>query len=324
MKVFRGLSSRPVFPNGTVVAIGNFDGLHLGHQRILRFLVDRAEKSGLTSFVLTFSPHPEKVLGGGRTAMIQTIEQRLGGIRRSGVEAVQVARFSRAFAGLSIDEFARRICASLAAREIVVGENFRFGRRRQGDIEDLHRLGQKYGFVVHPLPPVIRQGQPVSSSRIRSLLLAGNIATANQLLGYPYVVGGRVIKGRGLGHDLGFPTANIRAENEIAPPGVYLTLAGIQTQQYPSLTNSGRRPTFGSGPALIETYLFDFHGTLYGKIIELQFLRRLRKERRFPGADALIRQIQRDVASSRRHFERTGLIARCPKISRRQAPGPGD
>ena len=304
MMVFRGLARRPVFPGGTAVAIGNFDGLHLGHQRILRFLVDRAEKSGLTALVLTFSPHPEKVLGRGRTPMIQTIKQRLEGIRRSGVEAVQVARFSRAFAGLSVDEFARRISVNLAAREVVVGENFRFGRKRQGDIKDLNRLGHRYGFVVHPLPPVIRQGLPVSSSRIRTHLLAGNISTANRLLGYPYVIEGRVIKGRGLGRDLGFPTANIRPENEIAPPGVYLTLAQIQSRQYPSLTNSGHRPTFGSGPALIETYLFDFQDTLYHKKIGLQFLRRLRKERRFPGTDALICQIRKDVAASRLFFEK--------------------
>lgn len=324
MKVFRGLARRSAFPGGTVVAIGNFDGLHLGHQKILRFLVDRAEKSRLTSFVLTFSPHPEKVLGGGRMPMIQTVEQRLGGFRRMGVEAVQVTRFSRAFARLSVDEFARRVSTSLAAREVVVGENFRFGRRRQGDIEALHRLGQKYGFVVHALPPVIREGHPVSSSRIRALLLAGHISPSNRFLGHPYVIEGRVIKGRGLGRDLGFPTANILAENEIAPPGVYLTLAGIQSRQYPSLTNSGCRPTFGSGPALIETYLFDFQGTLYNKKIELQFLRRLRKERRFPRVDGLIRQIHKDVAASRLFFQKTAFVSRRPKVSGRRAAGPGD
>ncbi len=235
--------------------------------------------------------------------MIQTLRQRLTGICASGVEAVLIASFTKAFAHLAVEEFVRRIIVTiLAAQEVIIGENFRFGRDRRGDADALCRYGRKMGFAVHPRPAVQKNGQVVSSSRIRNLLLAGNILTANRLLGRPYLIEGRVIKGRGLGRDLGFPTANIRPENEITPPGVYLTLAQIQARLYPSLTNSGQRPTFGLGLSQVETYVFDFQGVLYRKKIGLHLLRRLRKEKRFPGAEALIEQIRKDVAASRSYF----------------------
>jgi riboflavin kinase/FMN adenylyltransferase len=316
MKVFRGLEEWPVFRDGTAVAIGNFDGLHLGHQEILHFLVEKARDRKLTSLVLTFSPHPERVLGGGRTAMIQTLEQRLAGIRASGVDAVLLVGFTKTFSNLTVEQFVSRvIVTSLAAKELVIGENFRFGRNRRGDIDDLRRHGRKMGFAVHPRPAVLRNGLVVSSSRIRSLLQAGRIFTANRLLGRPYLLEGQVLRGRGRGRELGFPTANIRADNEIAPPGVYLTLARIQGRLYPSVTNSGSRPTFGAGPAQVETHVFDFQGTLYRKRIGLHFLRRLRKEKRFPEANELIRQIRKDVAASRLIFEKIAPALRKMGIS---------
>jgi riboflavin kinase/FMN adenylyltransferase len=309
MKVLCGFEERPAFRTGTAVAIGNFDGLHLGHEKILRFLTEKALTARLTSLVLTFSPHPEKILGGKQTPMIQTLEQRLKGLRASGVDVVLVANFNRAFADLSMEEFATRmIVRSLAAQMVVVGENFRFGRNRRGDIDSLRRLGREKGFSVYPRPTVIRNGQVISSSRIRDHLRGGRIRAANALLGHPYLIEGRVIKGRGLGRDLGFPTANIRTNNEIAPPGVHLTWARIQGRLFPSLTNCGSRPTFGAGPAQIETYVFDFDGALYRRQIGLYFLRRLRMEKRFPGAEALARQIRKDVIRARLYFKKPAFF----------------
>lgn len=309
MKVLRGLHERPAFPGGTIVAIGNFDGLHLGHQRILRFLVEKAQEKGLVSLVLTFSPHPERVLGGGRIAMIQTLEQRLAGIRSAGVQAVLLASFDRTFAGLTSAEFVDRvIVSSLRAKEVVVGENFRFGRSRQGDVDDLRRFGQKLGFAVSPIPSAVRNGKVVSSSLIRRLLDEGRVSAANTLLGHPYEIGGQVVRGSGRGRGLGFPTANIQTPNEILPRGVYLTAADILGRSYPSLTNIGHRPTFGGGRLQVETHIFDFQGTLYRRRICLRFLRRLRGEKKYAGPAGLISQVQKDIAAAQSYFEMKGKV----------------
>jgi len=310
MKVLRGLHERPAFPGGTVVAIGNFDGLHLGHQRILRHLVQKAREKRLTSLVLTFSPHPERVLRRGRIAMIQTLEQRLEGIRSAGVQAVLLASFDKAFAGLTPAEFVDRVIVfSLRAKEVVVGENFRFGRSRQGDVMELRRFGQKLGFSVSPILSSIRNGQVVSSSLIRRLLDEGRIAAANALLGRPYEIRGRIVRGSGRGRGLGFPTANIQTANEILPQGVFLTEADIVGHSHPSLTNIGYRPTFGGGRLQVETHIFDFRGSLYGRRIVLRFRRKLRGEKKHPGPEDLISQVNKDILAARAYFENRGTVS---------------
>jgi len=308
MKVLRGFKERPA--RGTAVAIGNFDGLHLGHQRILRYLVETAREKGLISLVLTFSPHPERVLEGGRIAMIQTLGQRLEAVKALGVRVVLVASFDRDFAGLSSAEFVDRIIVSyLRAKEVVVGQNFRFGRGRQGDVDDLRQFGQERHFAVTGIPAVIRAGRVVSSSLIRRLLEEGSLARANSLLGYPYEIEGRIIRGSGRGQALGFPTANLRTVNEILPAGVFITEAGIGRRVFPSITNIGRRPTFGGGRLEVETHILGLQGPLYRRHIAVRFLRKLRDERRYPDASRLVRQVQRDIASVRAYFEKKGMIA---------------
>jgi len=307
MQVLRGFQERLRDGRGAAVAIGNFDGLHLGHRRILRYLVESARKRNLVSVVLTFSPHPEKVLDGGRIAMIQTLRQRLETIKALGVGAVLVAAFDRDFAGLSSAEFVDRfIVAHLRAREVVVGQGFRFGRSRQGDIDGLRRLGEERGFVVTGIPPVVRAGQVVSSSLIRRLLEEGKLPRANALLGRPYEVVGRVIRGSGRGRSLGFPTANLRTENEILPAGVFLTEAEIDGRTFPSLTNIGRRPTFGGGRLEVETHLFGLRSSLLRRRIALHMFRKLREEIRYPDAAGLVRQVRKDIAAARAYFERKG------------------
>jgi riboflavin kinase/FMN adenylyltransferase len=311
MIVLRGFTERPAFAREAAVAIGNFDGLHLGHQRILRYLVKTAGEKGLVSLVLTFSPHPERVLEGGRIAMIQTLAQRLEAIQASGVRAVLVASFDQGFAGLTTAEFVDRIIVShLRSKEIVVGENFRFGRSRQGDVDDLRRLGKQLGFIVSRIPSVIRNGQVVSSSLIRRLLEEGRVAKANALLGRPYEIEGRVVRGLGRGQALGFPTANMRTANEILPPGVFLTEADVCGRTYPSITNIGRRPTFGSGRLEVETHVFDLQNTVYRRPIGLRFLRKIRSENKYPDPAQLVSQVQKDIAAARTYFKRRGKVAK--------------
>jgi riboflavin kinase/FMN adenylyltransferase len=309
MKVLRGLPERPVFRQGTVVAIGNFDGLHLGHQKILRALVAKARRMRLPSVVLTFSPHPERVLEGGRIGMIQTLEQRLAGIRAAGPAAVLIAAFDRPFASLTAAAFAERVVASsLRAKAVVVGENFHFGRAREGDVDDLRRLGRRLGFVVVPVPSALRNGRTVSSSLIRRLLNEGRITAANALLGRAYEIEGLVVRGSGRGRELGFPTANVQPLNEILPEGVFITVADVQGRSYPSLANIGRRPTFGAGRLHVEVHILGFRGPLYCRRLVLRLLRKIRNEKRFDEPEELVRQVQKDVRSARAFFQRKKLV----------------
>jgi riboflavin kinase/FMN adenylyltransferase len=310
MKVLHGFKERPAYARGASVAIGNFDGLHLGHQRILRYLVETAREKGLVSLVLTFSPHPERVLEGGRIAMIQTLRQRLEAIKALGVRVVLVASFDRDFAGLSSSEFVDRVIVShLRAREVVVGQNFRFGRERQGDIADLRRFGEKRDFVVTGIPAVIRMGRVVSSSLIRRLLEEGSLTRANSLLGRPYEIEGEVVRGSGRGQTLGFPTANLRTTNEILPAGVFVTEAYISDRSHPSITNIGRRPTFGGGRLEVETHVLGLRDPLYRKHIALRFFRKLRAENKYADPAQLVVQVRKDIAAARAYFEKRGTLS---------------
>jgi riboflavin kinase/FMN adenylyltransferase len=272
----------------------------------LRVLVERAQERGLYSLVLTFSPHPEKVLGQRRLAMIQTLAQRLAGLKESGVQAVLVAPFSQAFSRLTSQEFFQNILVFLlGAREVIVGENFRFGLKRRGDIEELRRLGRGRGVIVHPVPQIRYKGQIISSSLIRAFLFEGKVERANALLGYPYEIEGKVIKGSSRGASLGFPTANILTANEITPEGVYITTAKLSRQTYPSVTNIGFRPTFGRDTFQLETFIFDFKRSIYGKRIRLGILKKIRDEKKFSSPQALVRQVCKDLAAARDFFNRS-------------------
>ena len=254
----------------------------------------------MTSFILTFSPHPEKILGRRWIKMIQTLDQRVAGFQELGIQTVLVTPFDRKFLNLTRREFVYKVLLNpIHAREVIVGENFRFGKGRSGDIRFLKQMGEHCGFIVHSIPPVIKGGRVVSSSRIRTLLEEGQMEKARNLIGRPYEIEGRVVKGSSRGKILGFPTANIETENEIAPLGVFITQTQTEGRTFCSLTNLGGRPTFAEDKLRIETFLLDFEGKLYGKKVRIRFLRKLRDEKKFASPLALAKQIRRDIEEAK-------------------------
>jgi riboflavin kinase/FMN adenylyltransferase len=303
MKVFNGFKDVLRFPWHAVVAVGNFDGIHLGHRKILERVLELAAKKELFSLVLTFFPHPARSLNMRDVPLIQTLDQRLEGLRQAGVEGVVVVPFGRAVQRLSGRAFAKRVLKDrFMAREVVVGNNFRFGKDRSCGVVELDRLGREFDFCVHAVPPVKKASQIVSSSLIRHQLAKGNVESATEFLGRPYEIEGCVVRGESRGRGLGFPTANIQTTNEILPRGIFVTLAVTASKSFPSVSNIGVGPTFGGRRLGVETHVLNHKGNLYSRSIKLRFLKKLRNERKFGSSATLIAQIQRDVDDARRFF----------------------
>lgn len=307
MKVIHGFKKFDSLSRDTVITIGNFDGVHLGHQRILQFLANKAEELDLASLVLTFSPHPEKILGGARIKMLQTLDQRLEEIEKFSIQTVLVVSFDENFSSLSSQEFIQKILVNiLRAKVVIVGENFQFGKNREGDISLLNHLASRYNFQVFSIPSVTKENMVVSSSMIRSLLQEGKIEKTNLLLGRSYEIDGKVIKGKSIGKSLGFPTANIQTENEIVPSGVFITSVGINAKTFPSLTNIGICPTFSQQEANIESYIINFDQDLYGEKIKINFFKKIRDEMKFATPEELSSQIKKDLEAAKAYFKGTG------------------
>jgi riboflavin kinase/FMN adenylyltransferase len=305
MVVFHGFEEFRPLPRPAAVAVGNFDGLHLGHRKILARLRDLAASRNLASLVLTFDPHPERALGKKAVRMIDTLDQRLSRLNGSSVDAVLVVRFDRTFSAFSGRDFAEKILWDrLGAREVVVGCNFRFGRNRRSDIAKLETLGRRLGFGVHSVPPLVINGLPVSSSLIRRFLLSGRVEEAARLLGRPYEIAGDVIKGVSRGRSLGAPTANMRTANEIFPDGVFITETVRRGRPLHSVTSIGTNPTFGRNPPSVETHVLDRRVRLYGARITVRLLRKIRPTRKFRDREALTAEIQRDILAARDYFRR--------------------
>jgi riboflavin kinase/FMN adenylyltransferase len=292
-----------------VVTVGNFDGLHVGHQEILRIVTERARARRGESAVYTFEPHPRKVLRPqDAPQLLTTLEQKLELIEAAGVDLTIVERFDLAFAARSAVEFVRDVLdARMRPEEVYVGYDFRFGHDREGSMRTLTELGPHLGFAVTIVPEVTVGGQDVNSTRIRELLGTGRVEEARDLLGRPYRVRGRVVEGDRRGRTLGFPTANLDPENEVLPAqGVYAgrlrSLEPGAPSELPAVVNVGRRPTFkDAAPVVAEVHVIDWDGDLYGRRVEVSFLHHLRAERRFPDVEALKRQIaaDRDAARTR-------------------------
>ncbi|MCL6565186.1 MAG: bifunctional riboflavin kinase/FAD synthetase [Acidobacteriia bacterium] len=300
----------------TAVTVGNFDGVHLGHQRILQCLVERARGLAATPVAVTFDPHPARLLRPAEAPpLILTLEQRIARLAELGCAAVVVLPFTRELAQLAPEAFVHTILAGcLRARAVVVGANFRFGHQQAGDVHRLRVLGQELGLEVEVVPPVKLRGQTVSSTAIRAAVRAGRVSLAGRLLGRPFALTGTIQPGTGQGRRLVVPTLNLQPEQELLPAsGVYATQTLLEGRAYWSATNVGVRPTFDGHRLTVESHLLDFTEELREGNLEVRFYSRLRDEQKFASAAELRAQVLRDIARARRFFlrlERGAALAR--------------
>jgi len=296
----------------SVVTIGNFDGVHAGHRQLLRRAVELGREHHLKPVVLTFDPHPTRVVAPDRAPrLLTTIAERIALIREQGVDEVVVLPFTADVAMLAPQEFVEQIIAGeLHARIVMVGDNFRFGHKQAGNIDTLSELGARFRFQTDIVSAVHRRGRLVSSSAIRQLIEEGNVAMACRLLERPYALSGEVVSGHGIGSKQTVPTLNLRTPAEVIPAnGVYITRTRDPEtgDRWNSITNVGNRPTFGGDGLTIETFLLSTFDGLTPGSIAVEFLRRVREERKFENAEALKQQIFRDVGRAQTFFRRLGL-----------------
>jgi len=298
MRIVRGIKSLSEQLPNPVLTLGNFDGVHLGHQAIFEKVIERARAIGGTSVAFTFEPHPLKVLAPERSLrLLNTFHGKMRLLETAGLDVVICAKFTRAFADQNPEDFAREVLAkTIGVKEVYVGYDYAFGKGREGSIESLKRMGKTYGFEVGVIEPVSIDTIVVSSSILRDLISAGKIEEASKLLGRSYAIEGEVVHGAHRGHTIGFPTANLHTANEVLPAfGVYAVHADVGGRRFQGVASIGIRPTFDAGPVSIEVYLFGFEGDLYGQQMEVQFVKRLRGEEKFSDVDSLVRQIRKDV-----------------------------
>jgi len=308
----------------TVVTIGNFDGMHLGHQKILRGVVERARTTGSLATAVTFDPHPLKVLRPEEAPpLIVTLEQRLGALEEMGLEAALVLHFDLVLSRVSPENFVRQILVdTLRVRAVLVGENFRFGHRQAGDAKRLGELGRELRFAVEAIPPVVLRGTVVSSTAIRRAVQEGRVCLAGRWLGRPFSVSGTIRPGTGQGRRLVVPTLNLDTQQELLPKtGVYVTETRVAGKLFRSATNVGFRPTFDGRRLTIESHLFDFSEDLTAGPMEVRFWAGLRDEKKFVNADALREQVLRDLSRAREFFRRLESYSRFSAGSVRSSAG---
>jgi riboflavin kinase/FMN adenylyltransferase len=313
MTIFRSLEETPAGFGPCALTIGNFDGVHYGHRRILRRVRELADSRRWKASVLTFDPHPTRVVAPDRSPLLMTTpERRAELMRREGIEQVLILPFTSELAQLAPEDFVRQILIDrLGARAVLVGDNFRFGHRHAGTVELLTELGRRLGFETEVVPAVTCRGRIVSSSAVRELLLAGNVSLAARFLLRPYALEGDVVSGRGVGSKQTVPTLNLATAAELIPArGVYVTRTRSldEAHEWTSVTNIGYRPTFGASEQLsIETFLLDPLDETPRRIA-VEFLRRIREERKFETPEALRSQILRDVRAAQSYFRRLRAV----------------
>ena len=316
-RLFRDVDGGVLYPHGSVVCIGAFDGLHLGHRALVRHAESRARALGVPAVAVSFEPLPREFFAAAPPPPRLTLPRaKLQGLGALGVEGIGLLRFDGRLAALSAEDFVRRLLVGrLRAREVWIGPEFRFGNRRGGDLALLQALGTELGFVASEIEPVHLHGERVSSTRIRRLLVEGRFEHASELLGHPYSITGRVVRGKQLGRTLGFPTANLRFPYTPALSGIYATwVHGVLSDSgrnvpWPSVSSFGTRPTVAGREPLLEAHLFDYRGDLYGRHIEVEFVAKLRDEEKFDNLEALTEQMHRDAAEARRILSEQRLRA---------------
>jgi len=310
MKVFYEADNADI-SRPTVVTLGVFDGLHIGHQLIMKTVVAQARAAGAVPTVITFEPHPRAVLHPeSAPPLLQTFDQKIEALGVLGIEQTIVIHFDKAFSQIRAEEFLREVIVDrLQAKEVYLGRGFAFGHNREGHIDLLRKVSSQLGFLADEVPEVQIRGERVSSSRIRELILEGQINLARRMLGRPYGVQGSVVRGAARGQKLGFPTANIDPQNRVIPKsGVYVTAILIDGQWRQSVTNVGVRPTFGDATqSSIETHILRWSDDLYERTVRVRFLHRLRDEKKFGSVDELKSQIAFDVSRAERFFGRRGV-----------------
>jgi riboflavin kinase/FMN adenylyltransferase len=286
----------------SVITLGNFDGIHLGHQELVRMVIRRARETGGQSMVVTFRPHPLKVLAPEKCPpLISIYEEKIRLFEKLGIDVLVKIPFSLRFAEMPPRTFVKSIlCDLIGAKDIFVGYNYRFGRSREGNTQTLKQMGEEYGFIVHEVEQISLDGEVISSTKIRQLLSTGDVGHAAKLLGRPYAITGIVIRGDSRGKTLGFPTANIASKHAIIPSdGVYAVKLLARDKCLSGVVNIGLRPTFNTRSLAIEVHIFDFDEDLYGEEVTLFFIRKIREERKFDTPDALIGQIKKDIGTAR-------------------------
>ena len=313
-RLFRDAEGGALFPQGSVVCIGAFDGLHLGHRALVGRAVARARALGVPAVALSFEPLPREFFAkDAKPPRLMLPRAKLEGLYELGCDGVGLLRFNAKLASMPAEDFVRDVLGKrLSAREVWVGPEFRFGKGRAGDIAMLKAMGAELGFSANEIEPVQLDGERVSSTRIRAALTAGDFETAARLLGRPYAIGGHVVHGKQLGRTLGFPTANLRYGGKTpALRGIYATwVHGVAAHPWPSVSSFGTRPTVDGIEPLREAQLFDFDGDLYGRRIEVEFVAHLRDEEKFPDLPSLVAQMQRDDGQARAILNKTQELQR--------------
>jgi riboflavin kinase/FMN adenylyltransferase len=293
----------PCVAQGSVATIGSYDGLHLGHRKLLERVLTLARRHALPSVVMSFEPTPREFFAASRPpARLMRFREKFDALAQAGVDLFFCPRFDAGMRNMPAGDFIRRLLVhAMNVRHLVIGDDFRFAAGREGTVEELRRAARSLGFEVHQLPSVVVDGERVSSTAIREALWAGDMARATRLLGRPYSMSGKVVRGDGLGKQLGFPTANVDLRRRQSPVmGIFASrVRGLSERPLDAVASVGTRPTFGGTKPLLEVHIFDFDEAIYGRYIHVDFVARLRDERKFDDAQALVEEMHRDAARAR-------------------------